>query len=670
MKKRFFILLLIVLSVIMTAEVFGQQLFALSSPNGKLRADISIGTTINYSVTHGEDKILNRSVISMTLVGGQAYGVNPILLNKVDKTENSIIEASVYKKNAVVNHYNETTFNFDGDYQIIFRAYDDGIAYRFVSTSLSPFIVENEQATFNFPSNQMAYIPYVVKGATFEEQYYNSFENLYSHISLSTFDKNRLSFTPAVLEATNGKKVCIAEADLMNYPGMFLNNSNNSNSLKGVFAPYPKELKQDSFKETVVSRESYIAKYDKGTSFPWRVVIVSENDSELADNDMIFKLSTAPSGDFSWVKPGKAAWNWWCPTIFGVDFKVGQNTATLKYYIDFAALYGLEYVVIDSGWSSDSSTPEGVKMPKADINLQEIINYAQSKNVDIFLWIGFYPFKQDTEGLCQYFSGMGVKGFKVDFMDRDDQLAVQFVTNAAKTAAKYKMSLNMHGSYKPTGLQRTYPNQLNVEAVYGLEQMKWSNPNMVEYDVTIPFIRMVAGPVDYTQGALRNATKDKFRIVSDEPMSQGTRCHQLAEYVVFNSPMGMLCDGLSYYLQEDECTKFIASVPTVWDQTVSINGAISKYISIARKKGEEWYVGSMTNWDARMLILDLSFLGEGEYKAEIFRDGVNADVTARDYKREIVDVAANKKMIVSMAAGGGFAARIYPASTTALKKKK
>lgn len=665
--KRNYLFLFTILSILLcnVTVATAQKQFTLKSPNQKLETSISVGKTIEYSVSHEGDLMLGKSPISMTFVGGVAYGIDPKLSGSATKTVNQTIDAVIYKRSKIKENYNELTLKFKGDYNIIFRAYDDGIAYRFVSTAKKPFIVENEQAEFRFPADNKAFVPFVKERAThkvFEDQFFNSFENEYAHINLSKWDAKKLAFSPLVVEGVNGKKVCIAEADLMNYPGMFLHNTDGSNNLKGVFAPYPKEIKQgghNMLQGMIESREPYIAKFDGATSFPWRIVIVSAKDSELADSDMIYKLATPSQGDFSWVKPGKVAWDWWNAwNLYNVDFKTGVNNDTYKYYIDFASEHGIEYVILDEGWAVNKKADLFQVVPA--INLPELVAHAKSKNVDLILWAGYLAFERDLEAVCKHYSEMGIKGFKVDFMDRDDQSMVDFHRRGAEVAAKYKLLIDYHGTYKPTGLQRTYPNVINFEGVNGLEQMKWSDISLdqVTYDVTIPFIRQVAGPMDYTQGAMRNATKGNYRSVSSEAMSQGTRCRQLAEYVIFESPLNMLCDNPSNYMAEKECTDFIASVPSVWDNTIALNGEIAKYVSIARQKGDTWYVGSLTNWDARNIDLDLSFLGEGNFKAEVFKDGINADRVAKDYKKEVIDIPANKKVSVSMASGGGYVMKI------------
>ena len=661
MKKSYWIILVIFCATL--HSTVAQKQFNLKSPDGKLEAVVTVDGTIDYSITHNGDIILEKSAISMSLEDNFSFGINAKLSGSSTRTVNEIIQSPVYKRRQIKDHFNELTLKFKGNYNVIFRAYNEGIAYRFVSTSQKPFVVSREQAEFNFPADNNAYINYANKSenTALEGQFSNSFEQPYFYNPLSEWNKKRLGISPLVVEGSNGKKVCIAEADLMNYPGMFLYPGETKNGLKGIFAPYPQAMEQgghNNLQMLVKSRENFIAKFDKGTSFPWRIVIISEKDSDLADSDIVYKLATPSQGDFSWVKPGKVAWDWWNSwNLYNVDFKAGINNETYKYYIDFASKYGIEYVILDEGWAVNKKADLFQVVP--ELNLPELVSYAKAKNVDLILWAGYHAFDRDMEKVCEHYSKMGIKGFKVDFMDRDDQIVVDFHRRGAEMAAKYKLLIDYHGTYKPTGLQRTYPNVINFEGVNGLEQMKWSTSlDQVTYDVTIPFIRQVAGPMDYTQGAMRNATKGNYRSVFNEAMSQGTRCRQLAEYIIFESPLNMLCDSPSNYMAEPECTEFIATVPTVWDNTISLDGEIAKYVSIARQRGDTWYVGAMTNWDARNMELDLSFLGEGSFLGEVFRDGINANRVARDYKKEIIDIPINKKLPISMAPGGGYVVKI------------
>ena len=639
--------------------------FGLSSPDGKLNVAIEAGETVTYSLSHDGTLLLAPSQVSMVLDDGTVYGVGSRFLGKKTRSVDAQTDAFNYKKKTVEDHFNELTLRFKG-FNLIFRAYDDGMAYRFVSLSDSPFKVVSETAEFAFPEDWKAYVPYVrdFDRDDFSRQFFNSFENTYSHIALSEWDRDRLCFLPMVVEAPQGKKLCITEADLLDYPGMYLHNGDGGTVLHGEFAPFPDEVEQgghNMLQMVVRSRKDYIAEFETGTAFPWRTVIVTVNDGQLADNDMVYRLATpaAEDSDFSWVKPGKVAWDWWNNwNLYGVDFRAGINNDTYKYYIDFASEHGIEYVILDEGWAVNLEADLMKVIPEIDLKM--LSDYAASKNVGLILWAGYWAFDRDMENVCKYFSDMGIKGFKVDFMDRDDQKMVDFHRRAAETAAKYGLMIDFHGTYKPTGLHRTYPNVVNYEGVHGLEQMKWSGEDVdqVTYDVTIPFTRMVAGPMDYTQGAMRNATRGNYRPVSSEAMSQGTRCRQLAEYVVFESPLNMLCDSPSNYMREPECTEYIAEIPTVWDETEVIDGRIAEYIATARRSGDTWYLGIMTDWNARDLTIDLSFLGEGDYEMTVYRDGINADRAARDYVKETFAVPASRKVSVHMAPGGGYAAKI------------
>lgn len=636
----------------------------LKAPAGKVEVKITLGDNLTYSVFHEGDMMIAPSPISMTLVDGTVFGEKPRLKKKKYETKNQTIYPPLYKKKTIEDHYNQLTLDFKGGYCLVFRAYDEGVAYRFVSSLNKPFLVENEQAVFNLPENPKIYAA-TPKGRQIdgkENQYHSSFQNTYQHVALSEWDKSRLAFLPVLSEGKKNKKICITEADLLNYPGMFLKVSSDNKGFYGEFAAYPKDVAVEvrGLKGVVKTREPYIAKAKGRTDFPWRVIQISEKDTELLCSDMVYKLATpAAEGDYSWVKPGKVAWDWWNDwSLYGVDFRAGINTETYKYYIDFASKFGIEYVILDEGWAV--AGPADLFQIVPEIDLKELIRYADSKHVGLILWAGYRAFDLDMERVCKHYAAMGIKGFKIDFMDRDDQYMVDFNRRCAETGAKYKLLIDLHGTFKPTGLQRTYPNAINFEGVHGLEEMKWAHPNtdQVTYDVTMPFIRMVAGPLDYTQGAMNNANKQNFKAVYSEPMSQGTRCRQLAEYVIFDSPLNMLCDAPTNYLKEKECTKFIASIPTVWDESKALCGKVGEYLVMARQKDGVWYIGALTNWDARDIELDLSFLGDGMYQAEIFEDGVNADRIGKDYKRKVVTLTADKKFNIRMASGGGFIMKI------------
>ena len=655
----------ILAAVLMTVSLNAQPNdYVLASPDGKLQVMVETGDGIHYSLVHDGDLLVGRSEIGMYMTDGSKFGgleqVKKASTRGVDQT----IKATLYKKAEVLDKFNELTLKFK-EFSLVFRAYDDGMAYRFVSHKEEPYNVDHETAEFNFAKDWNMWAAYVAQHTeSLESQYYNSFENTYSYTPLSSWNKERLAFLPLMVEGPRGKKVVVTESDLIDYPGMYLYNEKGDKNLSARFAPYPNEVRQgghNNLQLEVQSRQPYIAKCVGNEKFPWRIIAVSEDDVQMADNDMVYRLARPADTTigWNWVKPGKVAWDWWNDwNIAGVDFKSGINTETYQHYIDFASANGIEYVILDEGWAVNGAADLFQVVP--EIHLEKLVKYASERNVGLILWAGYWAFDRDMEKVCKHYSNMGIKGFKIDFMDRDDQHMVQFHQRAAMTAARYKLMVDFHGTYKPSGLNRTYPNVINYEGVHGLEQMKWSpaSVDQVTYDVTFPFIRMMAGPVDYTQGAMRNATRSNYHPVYNEPMSQGTRCRQLAQYVVFESPLNMLCDSPSNYSKETECMEFISTVPTVWDETRALCGEVGKYIAMARRSGDDWYVGCMTDWNERTLTLDLSFLPQGVYSVELYRDGVNADRRASDYKKEVFDLPLNGLLKVKMAPGGGFAAKI------------
>ena len=662
MKKLTVLLMRVLCAFIAQA----QKTFTLSSPDGKLQTTITTGDELTYDITCNGRQILAASPISMTLDNGEVWGEKAKLSGTSRKSVDRMIPSPFYRANELRDYYNELTLRFKKDWNVEFRAYDDGIVYRFINRSKKPLKVVDEEVDYRFPNDMTATVPYVRTGkdGDFNSQFYNSFENTYTTDKLSKLNKRRLMFLPLVVDAGEGVKLCITESDLENYPGLYLSVAEGENSLKGIFAPYPKRAEQgghNKLQMLVKEREAYIAKVDTPRSFPWRMAIVTTSDKDLAASNLSYLLA-APSrlSDISWIKPGKVAWDWWNDwNLDGVDFVTGVNNATYKAYIDFAASKGIEYVILDEGWAVNLKAD--LMQVVKEIDLKELVDYADSKNVGIILWAGYYAFERDMENVCRHYAAMGVKGFKVDFMDRDDQEMTAFNYRAAEMCAKYKLILDLHGTHKPAGLNRTYPNVLNFEGVNGLEQMKWSPASLdqVKYDVMIPFIRQVSGPMDYTQGAMRNASKGNYYPCNSEPMSQGTRCRQLALYVVFESPFNMLCDNPGNYMREPESTDFIAGIPTVWDESIVLDGKMGEYIVTARRSGNVWYVGGITDWIARDIEVDCSFLGDDKtHNATLFKDGVNAHRVGRDYKRESLSIKKNSKLKIHLAPGGGFALQI------------
>ena len=647
----------LILCVLCAFSAQAQKQYSLTSPDGKLKTNITTGKQLTYDITFHNQQVLESSPLSMTLDNGEVWGENDKVSKVTRKSVNGKISTPLYRANEIVENYNELTLQFK-DFNVVFRAYDDGIAYRFVNKGKKPFNVVDELVNYQFPTDATASVPYV-KPRKGVNKYANSFENYYANVPLSKVDQEKIVFLPVVVSLDNNVKVGITEVDLENYPGLYLIGQGNT-QLLGDFAPFPKKQEQgghNMLQMNVIEVENYIAKVNKPRKFPWRVAIVTDEDKELASSHLSYLLAE-PSRleDISWIKPGKIAWDWWNAwNLDGVNFETGVNNDTYKAYIDFASKNGIEYVILDEGWAVNLKADLMQVVP--EINLEELIAYANKKNVGLVLWAGYHAFNRDMENVCRHYAEMGIKGFKVDFMDRDDQEMTEFNYRAAQITAKYKLLLDLHGMYKPAGLNRTYPNAINFEGVNGLEQMKWEeNPTaQVEYDVMIPFIRQVAGPMDYTQGAMRNAAKGNYYPCYEEPMSQGTRCRQLALYMVLDSPFNMLCDTPSNYEREKECTDFISAVPTVWDETIVLDGKMGEYIITARRQGNTWYIGGITNWDARDLEVDLSFLGDKTYSGKLFKDGVNAHRIGRDYQSEAIQAKKGDKMKVHLAPGGGFA---------------
>lgn len=646
-------------------SAYAQKVFTLKSPSGKLSATISSGKQLMYDVSCNGRQVVAPSAISMTLDNGEVWGAGARLSGSKTSSVDEMVASPFYRTSEMRDHYNGLVLRFKGGYDVELRAYDDGIAYRFVSKTKKKFNVVNEQADFSFPFDATASVPYTNRGDenNIESQFFNSFENIYDTNNISKLNKKRLMFLPLVVDAGEGVKVCITETHLENYPGLYLSSAKGGNQLTSVFAPYPKKVEQGGHNQLqllVTERENYIARVDGQRSFPWRIVIVTTEDKDLAASNLSYLLA-APSRvkDLSWIKPGKVAWEWWNDwNIEGVDFEAGINNDTYKAYIDFAASKSIEYVILDEGWAVNLQAD--LMQVVNEINLKELVDYAAQRNVGIILWAGYYAFERDMENVCRHYSEMGVKGFKVDFMDRDDQLMTDFNYRAAAMCAKYKLLLDLHGTSKPAGLNRTYPNVLNFEGVNGLEQLKWSpaSHDQVKYDVMIPFIRQVAGPMDYTQGAMKNAVKGNYYPCYSEPMSQGTRCRQLALYVILESPINMLCDAPSNYMREPESTDFIAAIPTVWDETKVLDAKMGEYIITARRKGDVWYVGGITDWTSREMNVDLSFLPQGDYNVELFADGVNAHRKGTDYRKVTETLSSDKSLKIKMYPGGGFAAKI------------
>ena len=632
--------------------------YEVSSPNGKVKVVVNTDEAVKWSVSYSGQTVLQPSVIDIQL----RQGKKTLGLGQVGKVAKHQVESSFknpfYKKAEISDAYGQLLMYTNQKFTIEVRAYDDGAAYRLISSNTKPSLVVNETAEFSFADDYQAFVPYVNDNRG-GERYCYSFESYYDEVPLSKMFPDSLAITPLAVCLPGGMKAIVMDAGVENYPGMFVKRA-KSGEVKGEklvaeFAPYPLAQEiggYDRLNLVPTKRADYIAKLDGRQSLPWRAVVITERDADILNCDMAQRL--APScriADTSWIHPGKVAWDWWnnC-NITGVDFASGMNTNTYLYYIDFAAKNKIEYVIIDEGWSGKESLMDDLS---PEIDLPRVIAHGKEKGVGIILWsswrnlIGSNPLNdiKVTDEVMKHYADMGIKGFKVDFFDRDDQQVIASAYKIAESAARYHLYLDYHG-LKPFGIQRAYPNIFNFEGVKGLENSKWEprvgdGPlhNQPRYDVTAPYLRMLAGPMDYTPGA---------------PMSQGTRVHQMAMYTTFEAPLQMMADSPTKYMQNQECTDFIAQIPTTFDETVALDGQLGEYIVIARRKGTTWYVAAMTDWTARDLTIPLSFLGEGRFSADIFADGANAMKEATDYKHTKQTATCQDQLKIHLSSGGGW----------------
>ena len=666
------ILSTLILCLLLVGQGFAKEKhFTLSSPNGKLVTHIvsTADGELTYDMVFRGVTLMLPSHIGLNRQYGKSVTADMSPSRTRTRSIDETIPSPFTRQASMRNLCNELSLQLRNGLAVDFRAYDDGIAYRFRTAEACT--VRYEKVEYNFAGDYQATVPYVINYSEddFAVQFTSSFENLYETHPLSQLDPRRISFLPLLVHAPGGVKVCLTETHLEHFPGLYLQAARRPDSpadvrLEGVHAPLPKTLQQgghNNLQLLVTEREEYIARLAAGSSLPWRIAVVTATDAQLAVSNLSYLLA-APCrvDDLSWIRPGKVAWEWWNNwNIEGVDFPSGINNDTYKHYIDFASRYGIEYVILDEGWAVSGQADLFQVVPEIDLPM--LVDYARQRNVGLILWAGYYAFDRDMERVCQHYSQMGIKGFKVDFMDRDDQLVTDFYYRAAAMCAKYHLLVDFHGAFKPAGLNRTYPNALNFEGVAGLEQLKWAPAtwDQVQYDVQLPFIRQVAGPMDYTQGAMHNAARGCYSPCWSEPMSQGTRCHQLALYIVLESPLNMLCDAPSNYDKEPVYTRLLASLPTVWDQTVALQGEVGQYIVMARRKGNTWYIGGITNWTARDLELDLSPLtGLADNSTVLlYADGANAHRKGTDHAVRRLSLEG-KTLRVHMAPGGGFLATI------------
>jgi alpha-glucosidase len=625
--------------------------YSITSPDKQIRLQVSTGETTTWSVWFGDKLIIGPSEAALELEGGRFIGRKEIVARATTESFTNTIKPVVPHKNStIIDKYNQLIIRYRSGYSIVFRTYDDGVAYRFEAAQKDKLTIVNEVASVSFPAGTGAWYPR-------EESFMSHNERSFLKASMDTIGNGHLASLPALF-VSEGVNVLLTESDLEDYPGMWIR-GDGKGGLTGVWPAYPEsERLRGDRNLTVTARKNYIAKTRGMRTFPWRTFIIAAEDGGLIESDMVFKL--APEcrlTETDWIKPGMVAWDWWnANNIYGVDFKSGLNTETYKYYIDFASENGIDYIILDEGWYKLGNVLDIA--PGFDI--PELFRYAESKNVGIILWVVWKTFGDQMDEALKQFAAWGAKGIKVDFMQRDDQPIVNFYHEVAVKAAEHKLLVDFHGSYKPVGMIRTYPNVITSEGVKGLEHCKWSAEADPEHNVTLPFTRMVAGPMDYTPGAMINMDRLSFKPMFNRPASLGTRAHQMALYVVFESPLQMLADNPSNYKREPESTSFMASVPVVWDETRVLEAKIGDYVVIARRSGSDWYVGALTDWTKREFTIDMSFLPAGGYTVTSFADGINADRYASDYKKRTTTITETSKVKIVLAPGGGWVARISP----------
>ena len=647
----------------------------LSSPDGRLKAQISNRGGLSFTLTYNNVELMKDCAVSMKLDGKSFNGKGRTVNKNVSPTPVSErLTPQNFTQERLESRYNELCLTYK-EYEVVFRAYDDGFAYRFTAFQSTPVKVLSEQADYRFAGDWPVFVTYS-SGYTpndkksLDKQYQHSFENTYEHLMLSALSPERLIYLPMMVRAEGGICICITEADLMDYPGMYLQLSDKKRLiLSGRFPAYPQATAQGgrhNLESVVTAREKFIAKYDEpesATEFPWRVIAVAPNEQKMAENNLVYKVSLPPAQEygFGWVRPGKAIWDWWCSRMLhGVSFKSGINTQTYKHFVDFASDSRIEYLVIGEGWSSGLQAD--LFQVANGLDLNSVVNYAAEKNVGLILWTGYWAFHQDMDRICEYFSQLGVAGFIVDLLNRDDQEMVSFMSEAAATAAKHHLLIGFRGCSKPAGLTRRWPNVVSFESVFGMEKAKvvTREEDMVTNDVIIPFVRSVAGPVDYNPGAMRNASAKNYYPIYEEPMSQGTRCHQLAAAVVYFSPLLTFCDSPSNYVENRESFHFLSAIPTVWDETRVLEGKVGEYIVLARRSGDIWYIAGLNGWNERDVRVDVTFQ-RGEYLIEVMEDGQNAEFLAKDFAHSFYNTKDVRDLPIRMAPGGGFVVRIIPA---------
>lgn len=635
----------------LSAHLFGQdKKIDLLSPDGKLKVSVNLADKIYYTLFGDNKELLTSNHLTLKLEDAMP-GEKPKLISSKESRVDEVIKPYISLKFSTVrNVYNNLLLRFKGDYAVEFRAFNDGIAYRFITAKKGEIEVLNEDFAINFPENYSLDLQQV-------NGFKTAYEEPYSHISSTDWKQgDKMSTLPVLMDTKRGYKILISESDLSDYPCMFLR-GNGNNGAEGFFPKAPLDFGPDGDRSLKIVRSAdYIAKTKGSRSFPWRYFIIAQNDKQIIENTMTLKLtSKSEIKDPSWIKPGQASWEWWndaSPYGPDVNFVSGYNTDTYKYYIDFASKYGIKYIIMDEGWAKSTLDPY---TPNPKVDVKELIRYGKERNVGIILWLTWLTVHKNMD-LFKTFHEWGVKGVKIDFMDRSDQWMVNYYEDVVKEAAKYQILVDFHGAFKPAGLEYKYPNLLSYEGVRGMEQMNGCYPDNSVY---FPYIRNAVGPMDYTPGAMISMQPEKYSAARPNAASVGTRAYQLALFVVFESGLQMLADNPTLYYRNEDCTEFITSVPTTWDETKALIADAGQIAVVAKRKAGKWFIGGITNGkeEVREAEVRFDFLEKGKvYKMTYFEDGINAGRQAMDYRKKTAEVKAGDRMTIKMVRNGGFAA--------------
>jgi alpha-glucosidase len=649
MKRLFPIFLFIVY----TLEAGAQRSFQLYSPDSSLRLEIKIDSQLSYHLFTGNQLLVSSPSVDLALAGGRNLSGKIVVVRTQYNHQQEIIRPPVpYRKAELHNNYNQLRLTFQSQFGISFRMYNEGMAYRLSLGFKDSVYVTGEVARFDIDPAATAWYGNMNKRPD-ADRYHTSFEAIYTKQKLSLVPDTMLTFAPVSLVLPSGYCLAISDANLDEYPGMFLEKT--ATGLRGAFAPYPvkEKLIEGEYPQYVVTeRADYIARTKGQRELPWRAILVGRSAIDLPVNDLVYMLADpAQISDVSWIKYGKGTDEWITGiNLFDVPFVAGLNTASYKYYIDFARRFGFDQVMLDAGWSN---TKDLFRI-NPSIDMEELLRYSREKHVRLMLWTLSSTLDRQLDSALQQFSKWGIASIMTDFMDRDDQAMVSFYHRVAKACAEHKISIMFHGAYPPKGFNRTWPNVLTHESVLGSEWNIWSELATPEHNVSIAYTRMLAGPLDYEPGLLQNAQKDQFRTIGKNPMSQGTRCHQLAMFVVYDSPLQIFSGNISQGFREPAFMELLGSIPTTWDDTKILQGRMGEYIVTARKKGDDWYVACLNNSEARDIDLPLSLLDTRPYDAMICKDGVNAHSYAADYTIEKLQVAKDDHIKIHVAPGGGF----------------